>query len=117
MDEENSFVGMKRLLMKSVIEAGIDYDDDGNAESRIIQDDHTVSTKIMKPILDYYDLRRIKYEEIYGDWRFHDDSDYLSPKEENQVGEKPEEVIDLTAGDEYEQPRQPPQINPPETQR
>ncbi|WOG82566.1 hypothetical protein DCAR_0101731 [Daucus carota subsp. sativus] len=81
----------------------------------ILQDDHIVSTKTMKPILDYYDLKRKQYEEVYGDRRFHDDSDYLSPKEENQVGEKPEEVIDLIADDEDEQPHQPPQRNPPET--
>ena len=47
----------------------------------------------MKPIFDYYDLRRKQYEEVYGDLRFHDDLDYLSPKEEKQVGETPKEVI------------------------
>ena len=121
MTMENSFVAMKRLLVESVIDDGIDYDVDGNAESYrlfhpsecgrvcqtvfdknfknhrdadtrsiyffelerlidILQDDHIISTKTMKPILDYYDVRRKKYEEVYGDWRFHDDSDYLSPK-------------------------------------
>ena len=118
MAEENSFVGMKTLLMESVIEAGINYDDDGNAESYrlfhpsvsgrvcqtifykdfknhrdadtrsiyffelerlidILQDDHTVSSMTMKPILYYCDIRRKQYEEVYGDWRFHDDSNYL----------------------------------------
>ena len=61
----------------------------------------------MKPIFDYYDLRRKQYEEVYGDLRFHDDLDYLSPKEEKQVGETPKEVISLTTDDEDEQPRHP----------
>ncbi|KAL1824830.1 hypothetical protein ACET3Z_011608 [Daucus carota] len=83
MAEENSFVGMKTLLMESVIEAGINYDDDGNAES--------------------YSMRR--YMEI-GDFMM--TQIISSPKEENKVVEAPEEVIDLTTDDEDEQPRHPP---------
>ena len=44
----------------------------------------------------------------------HDDSDYLSTVEEEQVDAAVDDVIDLTADDKDEQPRQPSQRNPNE---
>ena len=44
----------------------------------------------------------------------HDDSDYLSTVEEEQVDAAADDVIDLTADDKDEQPRQPSQRNPNE---
>ena len=85
---------------------------------KILKDNPIVSTKTLEPICDYYDLRKKRYERVYGDWKMHDDSDYLSLVEEEQVNEAPvDEVIDLTANDEEKQPRQPQHRNPTEAQQ
>ena len=79
--------------------------------------DHpSVSMQTMEPILKYHTLRKKEFDETYGNGLVHDDSDYPNPKEKNQGGDAPEEVVDLTADDEDDQPRQPPHRNPPETQ-
>ncbi|WOG95311.1 hypothetical protein DCAR_0414625 [Daucus carota subsp. sativus] len=82
----------------------------------ILEDDTTITPEILNPVYDYYDLREKQYKDVYGDWRMHDDSDYLNNIEEEQVDVAPDDVIDLTADDEDEQPRQPPWRNPTEAQ-
>ncbi|KAL1831109.1 hypothetical protein ACET3Z_000760 [Daucus carota] len=69
----------------------------------------SVSIQTMEPILNYYTLRKRGFDERYGrNWLMHDESDY--PEEE-------EDVNDLTADDEIEQPQQTSQGNPSTTQR
>ncbi|KAL1826640.1 hypothetical protein ACET3Z_005052 [Daucus carota] len=58
----------------------------------ILEDDDTITPEMLKPISDYYDLRERQYKDIYGDWRFHDNSYYLNPVEEEQVDVAPHEV-------------------------
>ena len=47
----------------------------------------------------------------------HDDSDYPEEEEDDQIGESPDDVINLTAGDENKQPQQTSQGNPSTTQQ
>ncbi|WOG86518.1 hypothetical protein DCAR_0205729 [Daucus carota subsp. sativus] len=84
-----------------------------------LMDDPSVSMKTMEPILNYHTLRKREFDERYGNWIMHDDSDYLFPEEEeeDQIDELPNDVIDLTADDEVKQPQQTSQGNPSTTQQ
>ncbi|KAL1826510.1 hypothetical protein ACET3Z_004922 [Daucus carota] len=83
----------------------------------ILEDDDTVTPELLEPNYEYYNLRERKYREVYGDWRFHDDADYLSPVEEDQAEATADEVINLTADDEDDQPSHSTQGNPSEAQQ
>ena len=82
-----------------------------------LEEDVTVTSEILKLVYEYHDLREKQYRDVYGDWRFHDDSNYLSPIEEEQDDVEPDnKVIDLTAGDEDKHPQQTSQSNASEAQ-
>ncbi|WOG81886.1 hypothetical protein DCAR_0101042 [Daucus carota subsp. sativus] len=83
----------------------------------ILMDNSSVSRQTMEPILNYHTLRKRDFDERYGNWVMHDDSDYLFPEEEeDQIDEFLDDVIDLTADDEVEQPQQTSKGNPSTTQ-
>ncbi|KAL1823716.1 hypothetical protein ACET3Z_010494 [Daucus carota] len=83
----------------------------------IIKDDDSVTLELLEPIYEYYNLRERQHREVYRDWRLHDDAGYLSPVEEDQAEDTPDEVIDLTTDDKNDQPSHSTQGNTSEAQQ
>ena len=44
-----------------------------------LMDDPSVSMQTMEPILNYHTLRKREFDERYGNWLMHDDTNYLFP--------------------------------------
>ncbi|KAL1818297.1 hypothetical protein ACET3Z_013168 [Daucus carota] len=83
----------------------------------ILEDDDFVTLELLEPIYEYYNLRERQHREVYGYWRYHDDDGYLSPANEDQAEDTPDEVIDSTTDDENDQLSHSTQGNTSEAQK